>query len=256
MIDARGREKRPDGSTIVTATPSGNTHGSLCEINGKWYIFYHRQSGTDDFSRQAMVAPVQVWVDERPGGAVRISEGEYNSEGFETDGLDPLSRQAAGIACYYTGPTVAISKYPRIEYSGPWNKPCYADCYDEKDPYAPHVNRCPVVHVTDGSTVGYKYFNFRKTHDKKNLALEINFIPQGKDAKVQVWVVRPNVAEGGVKIGEFDISSSWPEKMRCQKISVPSLASRNAKEALFFTFSSNAKEQSLCEIEDFRFVAD
>jgi hypothetical protein len=256
LIDARGREKRPDGSTIVTATPSGNTHGSLCEINGKWYIFYHRQSGTDDFSRQAMVAPVQVWVDERPGGAVRISEGEYNSEGFETDGLDPLSRQAAGIACYYTGPTVAISKYPRIEYSGPWNKPCYADCYDEKDPYAPHVNRCPVVHVTDGSTVGYKYFNFRKTHGKKNLALEINFIPQGKDAKVQVWVVRPNATEGGVKIGEFDISSSWPEKMRCQKISVPSLASRNAKEALFFTFSSNAKEQSLCEIEDFRFVAD
>lgn len=256
LIDGRARETRPDGRTVPTATPGGNTHGSLCEINGKWYVFYHRQSGTDDFSRQAMVAPVTVDVDERPGGAVRISEGEYNSEGFETEGLNPFERHAAGIACHYTGPTVAVAKYPRVEFSGPWNKPCYADAYDEGDPYAPNVNRCPVVHVTDGSVVGYKYFDMNRLHGRKNLRLEINFTPLGKDAKVEVWTKRPNATEGGVKVGEFAISAVWPEKARCGIVDVSTLAAHKGKEALYFVFSSAAKDQSLCEIEDFRFAAE
>ena len=256
LIDGRARERRPDGSTVPTATPGGNTHGSLCEIKGNWYVFYHRQSGTDDFSRQAMVAPVKVEVEDGPRGAVKITEGEYTSEGFETEGLDPFERHAAGIACYYTGPTVAVAKYPIVLFSGPWNKPCYADAYDERDPYDPKVNRCPVVHVTDGSTIGYKYFDFRKTHGRRNLRLEMNLTPKGQDAIVQIWAVRPSADEGGVKIGEFAISADFPERSRHEIVDVSPLAGRNGKEALFFTFRSGRKEQSLCEIEDFRFAAD
>jgi hypothetical protein len=29
--------KGPDGKTVATATPGGNTHGSICEINGQWH---------------------------------------------------------------------------------------------------------------------------------------------------------------------------------------------------------------------------
>ena len=38
LIDGRAREKRSDGTTVATATPGGNTHGSICEINGQWYV--------------------------------------------------------------------------------------------------------------------------------------------------------------------------------------------------------------------------
>ena len=255
LIDGRAREKRSDGTTVATATPGGNTHGSICEINGQWYVFYHRQSGVNDFSRQAMVAPITVEVEEGPGGKVTISEGEYDSQGFELNGLDPFERQAAGIACYYMGPTPAIAKYPRIEFSGPYNKPCYADAYDEADPYSPKVNRCPVVHITDGSVVGYKYFDFTKTYGKKDLKLEMNIVPQGVDASVEIWVVRPNSAEGGVKVGESMVSVMWPEKLRTLSIDVSSLAARNAREALFFVFKGVLKNQSICEIEDFKFAS-
>ena len=104
IIDGRAREVNEQGDTIASATVDGNTHGSICEINGKWWVFYHRQTGTDEYARQAMVAPIEVKVEEGKGGKVTISEGEYTSEGFSTEGLNPLERHSAGIACWYTGP--------------------------------------------------------------------------------------------------------------------------------------------------------
>ena len=242
IIDARGRETKADGHTVVTATLTGNTHGSICEINGKWWIFYHRQCGTDEFSRQAMVAPITIEVEPGPGGKVKISEGEYTSEGFEIEGLDPFARQVAGIACYYTG--------------GPYMKPCYIEGIGEKAPYAEKINRCPVVHIVDGSVVGYKYFDFRKTHGKDGLELELDLVPQGVDADVEIWAVRPNALEGGVKIGSFSIKADFPEKLRTVSVDVSQLAARNSKEALFFVFKSKLKEQSICELESLRFALE
>ena len=34
IIDGRGRERLSDGTVVATACPGGNTHGSICEING------------------------------------------------------------------------------------------------------------------------------------------------------------------------------------------------------------------------------
>mgnify|MGYP003481927025 FL=1 len=50
-----------------------------------------------------MVAPITVEVQEGKGGKVLISEGEYDSQGFAIDGLNPLEVHSAGIACWYTG---------------------------------------------------------------------------------------------------------------------------------------------------------
>ena len=256
IIDGRGREKGPGGKTVATACPGGNTHGSICEINGRWWVFYHRQCGTDEFSRQAMVAPITVEVEPGPGGKVKISEGEYTSEGFETDGLDPFNRHVAGIACHYTGPEPAVQKYPNVIYAGPYMKPCYIEGIGEKDPYGEKINRCPVVHVTDGSVLGYKYFDFRKTRGKRGLKLEIDLVPQGVDAEVEVWAVRPRASEGGVKLGAFKLSADLSEKLRTERVDVAPLAARNAKEALFFVFTAKLKDQSICEIESFRFSAE
>ena len=38
----------------------GNNHGSIMEVNGKWYVFYHRQTGVNEYSRQAMLEPIDV----------------------------------------------------------------------------------------------------------------------------------------------------------------------------------------------------
>lgn len=170
--------------------------------------------------------------------------------------LDPFERHAAGIACHYTGPAPAIQTYPTVQYSGPWMKPFYADCYDESDPYAAKVNRSSVVHVTAGSVVGYKYFNFSKSRGRKNLKLVINMIPQGVDASLEVWVKSPNAAGGGLKVGETAISASLPERPCSTAIDVAPLAELDGKAALYFVFNSGLREQSICEIEEFRFTAE
>ncbi|MBO7378594.1 MAG: family 43 glycosylhydrolase, partial [Bacteroidales bacterium] len=63
IIDGRGREINEQGDTIASANVSGNTHGSICQINRQWYVFYHRQTGLNEFARQAMVAPISVKVE-------------------------------------------------------------------------------------------------------------------------------------------------------------------------------------------------
>lgn len=58
---------------------SWNNHGSLCEIHGQWYIFYHRSTHRSFFSRRVCVEP--VWFDEH--GDIR--EVEMTINGQETE---------------------------------------------------------------------------------------------------------------------------------------------------------------------------
>lgn len=254
LIDGRGKEKRPDGSTVVTATPYGNTHGSLCEINGKWWVFYHRQAGTSEYSRQAMVAPVDVEVREGPDGYVRIKEAEFTSEGFATEGLDPFKRYSAGIACYLTGPEPAVQKYPNVIYFGSHSKTIY-DQYDGKgNPYDLKYNKCPMVNNTSGSVFGYKYYNFSKTFRKEGLKLSVNYMPEGIEGTVDIFIDRPSEAEGGVKIGSFAVPAINDGKCREARIDVGCLSAYNGKHALFFVFSSPEKGKSICEVNDLCFI--
>jgi len=242
IIDARGRETGEDGEPIVTATPSANTHGSICEINGQWYVFYHRQTGTNEYSRQAMVAPVSVSVEEGRGGKVVISEAEYTSEGFALDGLNPLERHSAGIACWYTGPT-------------PWRKhgdDFYSGSYVEAS-YDRSRNMNRIVNNNDGSIVGYKYFNFSKTHGAKDLKLLLQLVPEGIDGKVDVWVDRPWTSQGGKIVGSITLTAGMPQESTELAVPLPELAKMTGKHAVFFTFSSEQKGRSLCALESLVF---
>ena len=40
------------------AAIGGNNHGSIVEINGQWYIFYHRQTNGNWYSRQGCAEPI------------------------------------------------------------------------------------------------------------------------------------------------------------------------------------------------------
>ena len=252
LIDLRGREKGPDGKTRITAAPGGNTHGSLCEVNGRWYVFYHRQTGLNEFSRQAMVGRVNVTVDERPGGKVSISEAEIDSMGFETEGLDPFELHAAGIACYYTGP-VPARRRPRYAYSGPYPVPFRCDGYAAKNAYGPDVNRCALVNCTDGSVAGWKYFNFNKTAGKRGLKLLVELEPGGVDGVVDVWVKRPAANEGGLKVCSFSVARDMPGGLRTEEVPIEALAAVKGREALYFTFSSPVKNRSICTLHSLRF---
>ena len=42
---------------------TGNTHGSIQYINGEWYVFYHRQTHKNEFSRQACAEKIEILPD-------------------------------------------------------------------------------------------------------------------------------------------------------------------------------------------------
>ena len=253
IIDGRARDVNEQGDTIASANVSGNTHGSICEINGQWYVFYHRQSGLNEFARQAMVAPITVQVEEGAGGKVRISEGEYTSEGFALDGLDPLERHSAGIACWYTGPKVAVHEWPNNTFYGSYVEAGYGTDDNFKAPYDLRNNTNDVVNNTAGSIVGYKYFNFTATKGRDDVQLLLNLTPAGIDATIQVMIDRPWTSQGGQLLGTIELKADMPQTAADMAVTLPALAGMAGKHAIFFVFSSDTKEQSVCTLHNFVF---
>ena len=252
IIDARGRETGENGEPIVTGTPSGNTHGSICEINGQWYVFYHRQTGRNEYARQAMVAPITVEVEEGPGGKVSISEGEYNSEGFALEGLNPLECHSAGIACWYTGPK-PWRKHGDDFYSGSYLEPGYGTEERFDAPYDLRNNMNRIINNTDGSIVGYKYFNFSKTQGREDVRLVIRLVPEGVDGTITVWADRPWESQGGKVLGTLTLTADMPQVSTEMAVALPELGKLSGKHALFLTFSSPVKDQSICALESLVF---
>lgn len=250
LIDGRGRDTDADGNIIPTATPYGNTHGSIIEINGKWYVFYHRQSGTNEYARQAMVAPIEVKVEEGKGGKVEISEAEYTSEGFEVNGLDPLKRYSAGITCYYTGPSKVGHSYPDFLFTGSYVKPYYGSAGRFSHPYDLKENVTPVVNNTAGSIVGYKYYNFDNSQ-VTDLVLDI--LPLGHDAVLDVMIDSPWEKKGGRKIGTLKLSKDMPQKRTDMDISLSGMKDVKGKHGIYFVISSDTKDTSLFDLYELQF---
>ena len=164
LVDSRGVVLNEDGSKLITTNAAHNTHGSLQEINGQWYVFYHRPPRGFGNARQAMVAPVKITWDKKPvakGGKVTItgydpfvkgnewkaaaSDGntytgaEVTSEGFQIFGLPPYAYYSAGIACFMYGPN--SNQYMQDNHDV-WN------------------NSMDLAGIQNGGIIGFKYFSF------------------------------------------------------------------------------------------------
>ena len=164
LVDSRGVVVGEDGGKLITTNAGHNTHGSLQEINGQWYVFYHRPPRGFGNARQAMVAPVKIVWDKKPvakGGVVKItgydpfvkgnewtakaSDGneytgaEVTSEGFQIFGLPPYAYYSAGIACYMYGPNANNWMQDNHDV---WN------------------NSMDLAGIQNGGIVGFKYFGF------------------------------------------------------------------------------------------------
>lgn len=253
IIDGRARGKDEKGNIMPTAYPGGNTHGSLCEIDGKWWVFYHRQSGLNEYSRQAMVAPVNVVVEEGKGGKVYISEGEVTSEGFATEGLNPLYSTPAGIACYLTGPEGSRAQYPNYFFSGSYIKSDYFDPESYQGPFNQKLPFNPVVNNTSGSTVGYKYLDMSKIDGYQPAEFVCRLIPEGVDGTITLLVGSPYRSQGAKEIGKVEVKADMPAVLTELRAPVR-LGDIRGKQPLYLLFESPTKGKSICELYDFKFV--
>lgn len=248
IVDAMGEIIPNENGGYDRTFAGGNTHGSICEINGQWYVFYHRNLHT--YARQAMVEPITVEWDEESvadGGEVRISMAEVTSNGFFIEGLNPYVKHSAGIVSYLTG--------------GASITPAYSE----------DTTTLPVVNIRNGVIAGIKYFNFdldAPTDGSKSLEVELK--PLGIDAQIDVYL-RPasavntpveykdskvvSVGEGSKKLGTIELSADMPMESTTFSISAKEIDKLDGQWGLFFVFSSDSG-LNICELYNVQFVSE
>ena len=250
LVDSRGVVPNQDGTHLTTTNFAHNTHGSIEEINGQWYVFYHRPPRGFGNARQAMVAPVKITWDKKKvadGGVVRItgyapyikgnewtakaSDGteytgaEVTSEGFQIYGLPPYNYYSAGYACYVTGNN--------------WMQ----DNHDVWD------NNMDLAGITNRGVVGFKYFGFggleKATKGVKAFAgakkgdgamLNLNLTPGGHGAfKIHVMLDGPYANETwkGKEIAVVEVPADAPRVAKNYQVAVPAVEGLKGKHAIY-----------------------
>lgn len=250
LVDSRGVVPNEDGTHLVSMNAAHNTHGSLQEINGQWYVFYHRPPRGFGFARQAMVAPVKIEWDKKAvakGGQVRIvaydpyaknnewtaeaSDGtkytgaEVTSEGFHIFGLPPYAYYSAGIACYMSDQQWLQDNFDV------WN------------------NSMDLANIPNGGIVGFKYFGFgglakaskginafNGTKNGDGTKLCLNLTPKGKGAfRIHVMLDGPysNATWQGKEIAVVDVKGDAAQKAASYEVAVPAVEGLTGKHAIY-----------------------
>jgi arabinoxylan arabinofuranohydrolase len=156
--------------------PGGNDHGSICNINGQWYIFYHRMTNGTIMSRRACVERIELL----PDGT--IPQVEMTSLGFD-EALSPYEITPAEIACVLKGGCMVTEKniFTRV-----------------------------ITGITSGCILGYKYFDFGEDFSSSTMEFSANVIGTGCKSKIRILIDDYEKGEeiGCCEIGAGDVVAS------------------------------------------------
>lgn len=129
---------------------TGTTHGSIIEINGQWYVFYHRLTHKSDYSRQSCAEKIRILED----GS--IPQVQMTSCGLNDGPLKGEGGYPAVIACNLTN-----GKMPYGSNS----------IYKEAFPNVNHLGEERfIAEIEHGTLIGYKYFDLP---EKVSLAVTV-----------------------------------------------------------------------------------
>lgn len=198
----------------------GNIHGGLAQLNGQWYIFYHRQTNNTNFSRRACAEPVTI----EPDGS--ISQVEQTSLGFEKS-LNPYTVTPADIACVFRGGSYVTELDKRTR---------------------------PVMGNKDGCVVGYKYFDFGDTVLPGQSSLfTLQFRNAEASGQVEVWLGDPKGE--GEKLGAISIDQQETGKDAWRELTIP-VRNISGRHAVYLKFTSDKHGTPIADIRSFAFTRD
>lgn len=187
----------------------GNTHGSVALVNGKWYVFYHRQTNRHFFSRQACAE--EIYFD---GEA--FHQAEITSCGLNGGPLADKGIYEARIACHLyskNGTTESLAEqqdenHPAFTQEGE-DRECNPNQY--------------INNMRDGATAGFRYFMF-------DTATRINVTVRGTASGV--FKVRDE--RGGLVVATINISPSEDWATFGSELSI-----EKGKKPLYFTYEGD-----------------
>jgi len=222
---------------------TGTTHGSIIEINGQWYVFYHRLTHRSDYSRQACAEKIYM---DRDGN---IKQARITSCGLNKGALKAEGKYSAVIACVITN----------------WHMPHGCNSiYSEEFPAVLHYgNQRFIAGIENNTLIGFRSFSFRNTNKIKITArveddktrvvyegplrsddrcTELNkSVNDGAlDASESLFEIRTSMDENAPVIGviRLDGKNEWTEYEE-------NITINNAVHDLYFTYKGKCKYQLL-----------
>ena len=253
IIDSRGdvidNPYNAEEQIFTYCNWESNTHGGLVEIDGQWYIFYHRQTSPARSERQGMIEPVDVRVED---GKVIIDQVEMTSQGAEKVGLNPYESHDAGIACYIVSES-SDNENPENTtrvwaHSGDIN-----DWDPSSDVEAKAWN--PIINIKNNTVIGYKYFNFGSgaSPESGEFYLELT-LTEGAAGTVNVYANDPIEKYGDaekprtlVGTAALDGKDSDVHTVRID------LEALSGKKGIYLEFLSE-NEDEICRLNALKFV--
>lgn len=150
-----------------------NNHGSIVEVNGQWYIFYHRQTNNTWYSRQGCLEPIAILED----GS--IPQVEITSCGPNGGPLPGKGEYPAYIACHiYDSKREMITGAPGAAHV----------TQDGRDG---DENQGYIAAIHDTVVLGFKYFDFE---DVSSITLMIRGYASGGRFHVRTSPTGPILA--------------------------------------------------------------
>jgi hypothetical protein len=150
----------------------GNNHGSIVEINGEWYIFYHRHTNGTNFSRQACLEKIKINDD----GS--IPQVEMTSCGSIDEPLIGRGEYPAYLACNLFCSEESIY----TDFTGSWMNNQFPKITQDGKDGDEEIGY--IANMKESATAGFKYF------DCKGI----------RNVKIKVR---------GYCSGEFEVKTSW-----------------------------------------------
>ena len=145
-----------NGDVGLADTPRyflGNDHGSIEEINGKWYVFHHRHTNGSSYSRQGCLEPIEILPD---GSIPQVECSSCGPNGAPLPGKGVFPAYAACHLFMTQPPMVNTdfgqSPFPRITQ----------DCADT--PNGVGAEPAYIANLTPGVVAGFRYFDCKDIH--------------------------------------------------------------------------------------------
>ncbi len=156
-----------------------NNHGSIVEINGRYYIFGHRHTNHSQYCRQGVAEELHMNED----GS--FYQAEMTSCGLNEKPLVGKGIYPAYIAC------VLMSKNGAIKSDFKMDKITH-----------PAIRQDSIINIQDGTVIGYKYFDFENV---KSIVVTTRGSGNGK------LHVRTSITGNDLASIPLDKSEDWRE---------------------------------------------
>ena len=190
---------------------TGNTHGGMAELNGQWYIFYHRQTNRIKCSRQACAEKLTIL----PDGS--IQQAEVTSCGLNNGPLEGKGYYEARIACNLSGKDGIVKSDNARKADKKQLLPYFTQSGEDREADGDQY----IANMQDGSWCGFKHYRF--DGDEREISITVRGNAEGSmkicldREQTPVVIIRIHPCE---KWGSFSSSFSVP----------------SGNEPLFFTY--------------------